>query len=108
MQLWGGGGGPRLIIGGPPCTPFSHAGFWIENKRTGRDPARELLASYVRALEAFQPDAFVLENVPGLAFRTHSESLLSLRRGAARLGYVTTEAVLCASDFSVAQARRRL
>lgn len=107
-RLWGERGTPRCLIGGPPCTPFSHAGFWLEDKRAGRDPAGSLLASYVRCLDAFQPDAFVLENVPGLAFKTHDRFLQPLIEGARRMGYQVTSAVLCAATFGVAQARRRL
>lgn len=108
MQVWGGRGAPRCLIGGPPCTPFSHAGFWISDKRAGRDPARALLESYVRALEVFQPDAFVMENVPGLAFSTHRAALAHVVEAASRLGYTVNSAVLRASDFGVSQARRRL
>src|SRR5271154_1478450 len=26
-------GDPALVIGGPPCTPFSESGFWVEGER---------------------------------------------------------------------------
>src|SRR3954447_20509911 len=29
---------PELLIGGPPCTPFSKSSFWLEWKREGLDP----------------------------------------------------------------------
>jgi DNA (cytosine-5)-methyltransferase 1 len=108
VQLWGGRSAPRCLLGGPPCTPFSHAGFWIADKRAGKDPAGSLLASYVRCLDVFRPDAFILENVPGLAFKTHSQFLDALVAGTEILGYTVTSAVLCATSFGVAQARRRL
>ncbi len=108
IRLWGNRGSPRCLIGGPPCTPFSHAGFWLEDKRTGKDPAGSLLTSYLRCLEAFEPDAFVLENVPGLAFKTHDRFLKHLIEKVHGLGYRVTREILRASDFGVAQARRRL
>jgi DNA (cytosine-5)-methyltransferase 1 len=107
-SLWTGEGAPRVLVGGPPCTPFSHAGFWLEDKRLGRDPARHLLQSYLDCLEQFSPDAFVLENVPGLAFKTHRPLLDSLVQRAQDLSYEVTSSVLIASAFGVAQARRRL
>jgi DNA (cytosine-5)-methyltransferase 1 len=108
IRLWGNRGSPRCLIGGPPCTPFSHAGFWLEDKRTGKDPAGSMLTSYLRCLEVFEPDAFVLENVPGLAFKTHERFLQHLIGSAHGLGYQVTREILRASDFGVAQARRRL
>jgi DNA (cytosine-5)-methyltransferase 1 len=108
VRSWGERGSPRCLIGGPPCTAFSHAGFWLEAKRNGEDPAGRLLVSYLNCLEEFTPDAFVLENVPGLAFKTHGESLKNFVDRSMGLGYSTTQTILRASDFGVAQARRRL
>src|SRR5689334_3631670 len=28
-------GEAELLVGGPPCTPFSKSGYWIERKRRG-------------------------------------------------------------------------
>ncbi len=107
-RLWSGPSAPRVLIGGPPCTAFSHAGFWIEDKRAGKDPAAILLADYVACLEEFKPDAFVLENVPGLAFKTHTSHLERLLSEVRMAGYQTSQATLNASRFGVAQSRRRL
>lgn len=116
LRLRWGNTRPQLLIGGPPCTPFSHAGFWIDRKRESRDPAAGLLASYLAGLLAsylaclreFEPDAFVLENVPGLAFATHRRWLEETIAGASRLGYSISTAVLRASAFGAPQERRRL
>jgi DNA (cytosine-5)-methyltransferase 1 len=108
VKEWGDRGAPKFLIGGPPCTAFSHAGFWIEGKRAGLDPAGALLSSYARCLDAFKPDAFVMENVPGLAFKTHRQFFTGLLEEVRRLGYSLASDVLCASSFGVAQARRRL
>ena len=51
-----------LVIGGPPCQPFSLAG-----KREGlSDPRGKLLMEFVRVVRETLPQAFVLENVKGL------------------------------------------
>ena len=60
---------PDLLIGGPPCTPFSKSGFWLEYKREGLDPDASLLQAYTRVLEDAQPRRFVLENVYALTYR---------------------------------------
>lgn len=99
---------PTLIFGGPPCTPFSHAGFWIDEKRNGKDPASALLGRFSQAVELFRPQAFLLENVPGLAFKTHRVTLDSFRTRMRQAGYTLTEQVLSAAAFSVPQRRRRL
>ena len=105
---WGRKGGPTLILGGPPCTPFSHAGFWMESKRRGHDPAASLPSQFLDVVRDFQPAAFILENVPGLAFSTHKPLLDGLIRKAKSGGYRTTVALLNAADFGIPQARKRL
>lgn len=63
-----------VFIGGPPCQPFSIASNQRfsksgENfKRTGFDHEKNgnLLFDYVKLIIEFKPQAFVIENVPGL------------------------------------------
>ena len=97
-----------IVIGGPPCTAFSHAGFWMKKKRNGEDPATAQLDDFLDVVREIQPRAFVLENVPGLLFKTHSRFFERLVNRARRAGYWLSWKVLNASDFGVAQARRRL
>ena len=59
---------PDLLVGGPPCTPFSKSGFWLEWKREGLDPDASLLQAYTRVLAEAQPRRFVLENVYALTY----------------------------------------
>ncbi|MCP3880242.1 MAG: DNA cytosine methyltransferase [Sulfitobacter sp.] len=99
---------PDLVIGGPPCTGFSHAGFWIDKKRNSLDPASELLGKMVDAARELRPRAVVVENVPGLAFRNHRHRLDSLVNRLRAAGYATTWGILNSAQFGVAQARRRL
>ena len=98
----------RYLIGGPPCTAFSHAGFWLSDKRDGLDPAAGRIDDYLYFLKALEPEAFVLENVPGLAFKTHRHVLERFVICARRAGYSVSSRVVSAADFGVAQARRRL
>lgn len=97
-----------MLIGGPPCTPFSHAGFWIKSKRDGEDPQWGRIADYGMYVAASKPRAFVLENVPGLLFKNHQPVLGAFLRRMKRLGYSTAFRVLDAADFGVPQHRRRL
>ncbi|SNS38851.1 DNA (cytosine-5)-methyltransferase 1 [Geodermatophilus pulveris] len=101
-------GEPALVIGGPPCTPFSKSGFWIEEKRESRDPNASLLDEYVRVVTEAQPEAFILENVQGLTYRTHAAQFDRLISAMRDLNYNPQWKVLIAADYGVPQLRRRV
>lgn len=101
---------PELLVGGPPCTPFSKSGFWLEWKRQGLDPDASLLQAYTRVLAEARPRRFVLENVYALTYnnaasRPAYERLLKEINDA---GYHCRARVLNAADYGVPQARPRL
>lgn len=99
---------PVLVVGGPPCTPFSKSGFWLEEKRDSRDPNASLLDEYVRVVREARPEAFILENVQGLTYRTHSAQFSRLLRSLHDLGYNPQWRVLLAADYGVPQLRKRV
>ncbi|WP_322411715.1 DNA cytosine methyltransferase [Microbacterium invictum] len=99
---------PVLVVGGPPCTPFSKSGFWLEQKRESRDPNASLLDEYVRVVRDSRPEAFVLENVQGLTYKTHRAQFDRLLRALGELGYNPQWKVLLAADYGVPQLRRRV
>lgn len=102
-------GEPALVFGGPPCTPFSKSGYWLEYKRKGLDPDASLLDEFARVVVEARPAAALLENVHGLAYRNHNvrpfDRLLGKLTGA---GYRTRFKVLNAADYGVPQLRKRL
>jgi DNA (cytosine-5)-methyltransferase 1 len=109
-----------LLIGGPPCQPFSKSGQWKHGKtQRMQDPRARTLRAYVEVLEAALPDAMLLENVKAIAAtRTrithHYEALdvlrVELRRINRRNGtaYEPVAIVLDAADHGVAQHRERV
>lgn len=101
---------PDLLIGGPPCTPFSKSGFWLDWKRQGLDPNASLLQEYTRVLREARPRAFVLENVYALTYnnRASRPAFERLLREIDDAGYDCAWRVLNAADFGVAQLRPRL
>lgn len=101
-------GDPALVVGGPPCTPFSKSGFWIEEKRESRDPNASLLDDYVRVVKEARPAAFILENVQGLTYKTHAGQFTRLLTQLQALGYNPTWKVLIAAQYGVPQLRRRV
>jgi DNA (cytosine-5)-methyltransferase 1 len=93
-----------LLIGGPPCQPFS-----IVGKRRGLDDKRaDLLQHFARFVEELQPKAFLLENVPNLATIAGGHVLeLTLSRLRAA-GYCVRHDIVAADEFGVPQRRKRL
>ena len=101
---------PELLVGGPPCTPFSKSGFWLDWKREGRDPNASLLQEYTRVLRDLRPRYFVLENVYALTYN-NSASRFSYRTLLEEIddaGYHYDQRVLNAAEYGVPQARPRL
>jgi len=97
-----------ILIGGPPCTGFSHAGFWIEDKRNGKDYQVNRLEDFLNYINALRPRAFVLENVPGLLFRNYKALLDHFLNISTILGYCVSYKVLNAADYGVPQMRKRV
>jgi len=101
---------PDLLIGGPPCTPFSKSGFWLAYKREGLDPDASLLQAYTRVLTEARPHRFVLENVYALTYgnKASKPAYQRLVREIDAAGYHFDARVLNAADYGVPQARPRL
>lgn len=104
-----------VLIGGPPCQPFSKSGFWASGSaRRLDDPRAATLKGYLRILAEARPRAFLLENVEGLGFRGKDEGLRFIMDELGRINathgtrYSARIAVLNAADFGVPQLRRRL
>jgi DNA (cytosine-5)-methyltransferase 1 len=101
---------PDLLVGGPPCTPFSKSGFWLEWKRAGLDPDASLLQAYTRVLAEARPAAFILENVYALTYKNKASvpAFERLLREIDEAGYSCRWQVLNAADYGVPQLRPRL
>jgi DNA (cytosine-5)-methyltransferase 1 len=100
-------GDPVLVVGGPPCTPFSKSGFWLKEKRESRDPNASLLDEYARVVREARPEACVLENVQALTYRTHKKQFDRLIAQLRAIGYNPQWQVLLAAEHGVPQLRRR-
>lgn len=108
-------GGADVLIGGPPCQPFSKSSYWVHGD-AGRltDPRSDTLSSFLRVLRDTRPRSFLLENVPGLAYKDKNEGLVHILEGLDRVNrdakthYDPRVMVLNAADFGVPQQRQRL
>ena len=104
-----------LLIGGPPCQPFSKAAYWRygDTKRLD-DPRADTLMAYLRVLRDLRPKAFLLENVQGLVFSGKDEGLRLLRHSIDAVNRTTgtsysfTVVKVNAADYGVPQTRERV
>jgi DNA (cytosine-5)-methyltransferase 1 len=107
----GGGAAPIGFVGGPPCQAFSVSNVHpLEN-----DPRLLLPLAYAELLGAFNDRYdhalrfFAFENVAGLSYRPHTDSLKQILQRFRDAGFEQVEPfMLDAMDFGVPQRRRRM
>lgn len=93
-----------LWTGGFPCQDLSVAG-----QRKGFTGERSVLAfTFLDLVERHRPEAFILENVPGLLSSNAGRDFGRLLREVGDLGYGWAYRVLDAQWFGVPQRRRRV
>ena len=93
-----------FLLGGFPCQPFSYAG-----KRKGFGDTRGTLFFEIeRILGAYQPKAFLLENVRGLYTHDGGRTFDTIMTKLHELGYGTYDLLLNSSNFGAPQNRVRL
>lgn len=100
-----------VLLAGFPCQAFSSAG-----KRQGfLDTRGTLFFEIERILKSHNPPAFILENVEGLVNHDKlnskdkiGQTLDTILKRLNELGYKTNWKVLDASNFGIAQARKRI
>lgn len=123
--------GDRLmVIGGPPCQPFSKAAYWLDAGEEAKyrrarargeslarptrataarpDPRRGLVREVWRVAQQAGADAFVLENVPSLLHPRHRRDIDAVVEAAGAAGYQTTLIRANAAEFGVPQRRVRV
>ncbi|WP_313605215.1 DNA cytosine methyltransferase [Rhizobium sp.] len=92
-----------VVAGGLACQPYS-----IEGKGLGKEDPRDLFPDAVRIVDEIRPRAFVFENVEGLLHGKHNDHMADILRGFRKAGYQTEIHRVQASDYGVAQSRRRV
>jgi DNA (cytosine-5)-methyltransferase 1 len=92
----------QVVIGGPPCQPFSVGGH-----QNGIRDARDGFPSFISAVEQAQPDIWMFENVRGLMYRNkdYLDVIIAELEG---LGYVVEFRLLNAVNHGVPQNRERV
>jgi len=102
-------GQDKILIGGPPCQPFSKNGYWVKNdNRLIEDDPRNMLGQYLRAVSELKPKGFLFENVESIRHPTNLETFNRFLASAERLGYACTVFKANSADFGVPQKRKRV
>lgn len=99
----------KIVFGGPPCQPFSKAGYWIGNqeRKKDKDP-RNMVEEFLRIISELRPDGFLFENVESLAHPTNKHVLFSIVEEVEAMGYHYKIVKANALDYGVPQKRKRI
>jgi DNA (cytosine-5)-methyltransferase 1 len=93
-----------LLAGCPPCQGFSTLRT-NNGARSNRDRRNNLVREIVRLVDAFQPKAILMENVPGLRSKAVFKEFVNELEA---LGYIPKEDIHDVAKYGVPQRRRRL
>lgn len=92
----------RVVIGGPPCQPFSRRG-----KQTGESDERNGFPAFIEAIRKIKPDIWMCENVKGLPEQNKEYYKMILDELSA-MEYIVEPKVFHMVQFDVPQNRERL
>lgn len=92
----------KILIGGPPCQPFSVGG-----KQKGLKDKRDGFPIFINGIRDSQPDLILIENVRGLFYKNKSylEEVISMIR---KLDYLVEVKLLNAVYYQTPQNRERV
>lgn len=91
-----------IIIGGPPCQPFSVIG-----KQQGIKDSRDGFPIFIEAIRQTEPKVFMFENVRNLMF-SHKWYFELIKAELEDLGYIIEERCMNAVHYGVPQNRERV
>ncbi len=103
-----------VLIGGPPCQAFARVGrsklreIDTHPQAFKHDPRARLYLEYLRYVEAFQPLAILMENVPDVLNHGGQNIAEEICEVLGAKGYVTKYTLLNAAFYGVPQMRERM
>ena len=104
----------ELLASGPPCQPFSKAGWWGRDAGRLSDPRARTWQALLNLIEHALPEALLIENVPGIAYAGNDDGfqLVRTRLRAINSRHGTRYDPVClkvnAADYGVPQRRERM
>ncbi|MGH6754489.1 MAG: DNA cytosine methyltransferase, partial [Bradyrhizobium sp.] len=103
-----------VLIGGPPCQPFSKSGFWSRGHALRLDdPRAGTLRRYLEIVRAIKPRTLMFENVDAISYAGKDEGLQLLLEGLHAINisegtaYRPFTKTLDAAEYGVPQHRTR-
>ena len=122
---------PCLVIGGPPCQPFSKAAYWTDPGDDSRyrrarargdslppkptpiteareDERRDLVKEYLRLVLEIDAQGFLFENVPSILHPRNKRIIDNLIESAEEAKYTTLLLRVNAAEYGVPQSRHRI
>ena len=98
-----------VLLGGPPCQPFSKAGYWKTlSQRLGPDDPRNMIGAYLKIIDEIRPDGFILENVESILHPHNIQAVNDLAEAIDTMNYHFTLVKANACDYGVPQKRKRV
>jgi DNA (cytosine-5)-methyltransferase 1 len=91
-----------VIIGGPPCQPFSVSGL-----QNGKHDSRDGFPAFLYSVKRYHPELVLIENVRGMLYQ-NKPYFTHIRKTLADFGYLVEWKLLNAADYGVPQKRERL
>lgn len=91
-----------VVIGGPPCQPFSQIGY-----QQGRRDPRDGFPIFLDAVRRIDPKIAIIENVRGLLYKNR-EYVGQTIRELESFGYKVFVELINSADFGVPQKRERV
>lgn len=121
---------PLVIIGGPPCQPFSKAAYWTDPGADARfrrsrgagqttpkpepisvakpDARRDLISEYLRLVVESRAEALLFENVPSILHPRNKKDFELFLNAVRGLGFFVSLFRANAANYGVAQNRERV
>ena len=91
------------IIGGPPCQGYSSVG-----NRNMNDPRNTLIFYFIKWVDFFQPEFYVMENVPGILSMYKGGVVKKIKKMYNDIDYSCQVEKVRALDHGVPQKRKRV
>lgn len=121
---------PFILVGGPPCQPFSKASYWTDPGNESKyrraktlgielskpkaitvpkpDDRRNLISEFYRLINESSPEGFLFENVPSILHPRNKQTFFDFKNAVEAIGYKTLVCKVDGLDFGIAQKRQRI